>query len=194
MPRIEPLNPPYPEGIEQSLRRWMPPGAPHEPIALFRVLHRNPELASRMFALGAGLLGHGLLPAMDREIVIARVTARTGCAYEWGVHAASLARQAGLTEEQLRATTHTDPATTVSWSPRHAALLDAVDELHDTARLSQPAWDALRLHYDEAQLLEFLVLTGWYRTISHLANGLRLEEEAWGTPFPAPPVSRPAGS
>ncbi|KKD02314.1 hypothetical protein TN53_41215, partial [Streptomyces sp. WM6386] len=75
--------------------------------------------------------------------------------------------------------------------PRHAALLDAVDELHDTARLSQPAWDALRVHYEDAQLLEFLVLTGWYRTISHLANGLQLEQEAWGTPFPATPVSRP---
>jgi hypothetical protein len=84
MPRIEPLTPPYPAPIDQALRRWMPPGVTHEPLTLFRVLHRNPELASRMFALGAGLLGHGLLPAIDREIIIARVTARTGCAYEWG--------------------------------------------------------------------------------------------------------------
>lgn len=73
----------------------------------------------------------------------------------------------------------------VPWLPRHAALLDTVDELHDTARLSQPAWNALRVHYDDAQLLEFLVLTGWYRTISYLANGLLLEEESWGAAFPA---------
>ncbi|GHI41557.1 carboxymuconolactone decarboxylase family protein [Streptomyces violascens] len=185
MPRIEPLHPPYDASVDQSLRRWMPPGAPHEPLILFRVLHRNPELASRMFALGSGLLGHGLLPAADREIAIARVTARAGCGYEWGVHAASLARQAGLSSQQLRATTDPDPTAEVDWLPRHAALLGAVDELHDTARLSQPAWDALRAHYDDAQLLELLVLTGWYRTISHLANGLALEEESWGTPFPA---------
>ncbi|MGV9773853.1 carboxymuconolactone decarboxylase family protein [Streptosporangium sp. NPDC003464] len=183
MPRIEPLNPPYPPSVEQALRRWMPPGVPYEPLTLFRVLHRNPELASRMFALGAGLLGHGLLPAADREIVIARVTARAGCGYEWGVHAATLARQAGLSPEQLRATAVA--GIDASWSPRHAALLGAVDELHETARLSQPAWDALRVHYEDAQLLEFLVLTGWYRTISHLANGLLLREESWGTPFPA---------
>ncbi|MEV7404108.1 carboxymuconolactone decarboxylase family protein [Streptomyces sp. NPDC091267] len=185
MPRIEPLHPPYPASVEHALRRWMPPDVPHEPLTLFRVLHRNPELASRMFALGAGLLGHGLLPAADREIVIARVTARTGCAYEWGVHAATLARQAGLSPEQLRATTGIDPGTATSWLPRHRALLDAVDELHETAQLSQSVWDALRIHYEEAQLLELLVLTGWYRTISYLANGLLLEEEPWGAGFPA---------
>ncbi|MFJ4341654.1 carboxymuconolactone decarboxylase family protein [Streptomyces sp. NPDC088915] len=185
MPRIEPLTPPYPASIDQALRRWMPPGVPHEPLALFRVLHRNPELASRMFVLGAGLLGHGLLPALDREIVIARVTARSGCAYEWGAHAATLARQAGLGVEQIRATTRIDTATSFPWLPHHAALIDAVDALHDTAQLPQPVWDALCAHYEDAQLLEFLVLAGWYRTISYLANGLLLEEETWGVPFPA---------
>lgn len=185
MPRIEPLEPPYSAQIDQALRRWMPPGVTHEPLSLFRVLHRNPELASRMFAVGAGLLGHGLLPALDREIVIARVTARANCSYEWGVHAAAFSHQVGLTPEQLRATTATDPTASTSWQPRHAALLGAVDELHDTAHLSHPAWTTLRDHYDEPQLLEFLVLAGWYRTISYLANGLLLDQESWATPFPA---------
>ncbi|GGU86945.1 hypothetical protein GCM10010275_23440 [Streptomyces litmocidini] len=188
MPRIEPLVPPYSPAVDRALRRWMPPGVPHEPLLLFRVLHRHPELASRMFALGAGLLGHGLLPAADRELVIARVTARSGCAYEWGVHAATLAPQAGLGPERIRATTDPDTgAGPASPSGRHAALLAAVDELHDTAHLSEPAWDALRAHYEEAQLLELLVLAGWYRTISYLANGLLLEQEPWAEPFPAAP-------
>ncbi|MER7705847.1 carboxymuconolactone decarboxylase family protein [Kitasatospora sp. NPDC097605] len=188
MPRIEPLTPPYPEDVDRALRRWMPPGAPHEPLALFRVLHRHPELASRMFVLGSGLLGHGLLPAADRELVIARTTARAGCGYEWGVHAATLAPQAGLTPAQLRATAADDPAAAgVAWSPRQAALLAAVDDLHDTARVGAAAWDALRPHYDDAQLLELLVLTGWYRTVAHVANGLRLADEPWAEPFPAGP-------
>ncbi|WP_214415862.1 carboxymuconolactone decarboxylase family protein [Sphaerisporangium fuscum] len=193
MPRIEPLNPPYPASIDQALRRWMPPGVSYEPLTLFRVLHRNHELASRMFALGAGLLGHGLLPAADRELVITRVTARAGCRYEWGVHAATLARQAGLSLERLRATAA--PGIDGSWPPRHAALLHAVDELHETARLSQPVWDALRMHYQDEQLLEFLVLAGWYRTIGYLANGLLLEEEPWAVPFPeAPQGPQPDGA
>lgn len=28
------------------------------------------------------------------------------------------------------------------------------------------------------------MLAGWYRTISYVANGLLLEEEPWGAPFP----------
>ncbi|RCH68981.1 carboxymuconolactone decarboxylase family protein [Streptomyces sp. SDr-06] len=184
MPRIAPLHPPYSAEVDQALRRWMPPGVPHEPLTLFRVLHRHPELASRMFVLGSGLLGHGLLPAADRELVIARTTARAGCAYEWGVHAAHLAGRAGLTPRHLRATTAPASAFDAAWPPHHAALLDAVDELHETAHLSEPAWDALHTHYDDAQILEILVLTGWYRTISYVANGLRLEEEDWGIPFP----------
>jgi hypothetical protein len=102
-----------------------------------------------------------------------------------GRHAlAILARQAGLRPEQLQATTDTDPAANVPWPPHHAALLGAVDELHDTAQLSQAAWDALRVHYEGGQLLEFLVPAGWYRTNSYLANGLLLEEEPWGARFP----------
>ncbi|MEU8892260.1 carboxymuconolactone decarboxylase family protein [Streptomyces sp. NPDC048442] len=183
MPRIEPLTPPYSPQIGQALHRWMPPGVDHEPLTLFRVLYRNPELASRMFTLGAGLLGHGLLPDLDREIVIARTTARSGCAYEWGVHASAFAHRVGLTPEQLRATTADEPTADTSWQPQHRALLAAVDELHDTARLSTPTWDSLRAHYEDPQLLELLVLTGWYRTISYLANGLQLDEEAWATPI-----------
>lgn len=185
MPRIEPLAPPYPATIGEALRRWMPPGVTEEPLTLFRTLHRHPELASRMFPLGAGLLAHGVLPAVDREIVIARVTARSGCGYEWGVHAAVFAEQVGLGADQLRATTDPDPVAGATWLPRHVALLDAVDELHDTARLSERAWHALREHYDDAQLVELLVLAGWYRTISYLANGLALDEESWAVPFPA---------
>jgi alkylhydroperoxidase family enzyme len=134
-----------------------------------------------MRVLGAGLLAHGMLPPDDREIVIARVCARAGCRYEWGVHASVFAEAVSLTPEQVEATVTGDLN---FWSPRQRALIQAVDELHDTARLSQDTWQALSHHYDDARLLEFLVLAGWYRTISQLANTLLLDEEPWATPFP----------
>ncbi|MBV2156424.1 carboxymuconolactone decarboxylase family protein [Kitasatospora sp. SUK 42] len=196
MPRIRPLEPPYAADVLHTLRRWTPPRAPHQPLSLFRVLQRNRDLASRMFALGGGLLGHGLLPDADRELVIARATARAGCTYEWGVHAATMGRWAGLTPEQLAATATEAPydpeapdapdaPTSPRWAPHQAALLRAVDELHDTADLSDTAWSALSAHYEDDQLLELLVLTGWYRTIAGLANALRLNDEPWSTPFPS---------
>ncbi|MFB4303031.1 carboxymuconolactone decarboxylase family protein [Actinomadura sp. NTSP31] len=187
MARIAPLEPPYAPEIDQALRKWMPPGAAHEPLALFRVLHRNPELASRMRVLGAGLLAHGRLPARDREIVIDRTCARAGCEYEWGVHVATFGEAAGLTAEQIDATVTGDPA---PWSARERALVRAVDELHDSARLSPETWDGLAASYDEPQLLELLVLAGWYRMIGQLINALEIRNEPWAATFAAP---RPAG-
>jgi len=183
MARIDPLTPPYTPEIEHALRKWMPPGVGHDPLVLFRTLHHNEQLASRMRVLGAGLLAHGTLPQLDREVVIARVCARCGCHYEWGVHAAVFAQEVGLTQDQLEATVAADVDDRI-WSSRHNALIRAVDELHDTAQLSQPAWTALQEHYNPAQLLEFLVLAGWYRTIAYLANGLLLPDEPWAMIMP----------
>lgn len=183
MSRVTPLSPPYEPEIDTALRRWMPPGAAMDPLLLFRVLHVHPDLASRMRVLGAGLLGSSSFPPADREVVIARVCARTGCEYEWGVHAAAFGEAVGLTPEQVSATV-LDSEPSAVWSPAHRALIAAVDELHDTAHLSDGAWAALREHYDDRQLIEFLVLAGWYRTISYLANGLRLDREAWAARFP----------
>ncbi|MEV0937894.1 carboxymuconolactone decarboxylase family protein [Streptomyces phaeochromogenes] len=181
--RIDGITPPYDPESERELRRWMPPGVTQEPLMLFKVLQRHPDLASRMRTLGAGLLVHGRLSDADRELVIARVAARCGCAYEWGVHMAAYAEASGLGQERIPLTvtgTSADPA----WTPRQGALLRAVDELHDTARLSGDAWTALRAHLDEIEALEFLVLAGWYRTIAYVANGLEIEQEPWARAFP----------
>jgi len=184
MARVAPLTPPYEADVEEALRKWMPPGVAQDPLALFRLLQRHPGLASRMRVLGAGLLAHGELPALDREVVIARVTARCGCRYEWGVHAAVFASAVGLTPVQVEATV-TGGSGHPAWSRRHRALIAAVDELHDTATVSADAWAALAEHYPVSQLLEFLVLAGWYRTIAYVANGVGLDEEPWGAPYPA---------
>lgn len=184
--RIDGVTPPYEPETDRALHRWMPPGVVREPLMLFKVLERHPELASRMRALGAGLLVHGRLGDADRELVIARVAARSGCTYEWGVHMATYAEAAGLTPEQVTLTATgapDDPA----WSARQTALLRAVDELHATAHVSDAVWSGLREHLGEQQVLELLVLAGWYRTIAYVANGARIEEEPWALALPGTP-------
>ena len=44
---------------------------------------------------------------------------------------------------------------------------------------------ALRAHYDEAQILEILLLCGFYKTVSFIANGLKLPLEETAARFPA---------
>ena len=102
--RIRPLEPPYDPETGEMLKRWMPPGAAVEPLALFRTLAVHPDLMSRMRPLGSGILNHGQVPPRDREIVLHRTCARAGAEYEWGVHAVAFAESVGLTADQVAST------------------------------------------------------------------------------------------
>src|ERR1700692_4686910 len=99
MSRIAPLQPPYAPDIQQQFDRIMR-GAP--PLMLFRVIAGNAR-AWEKFRAGS-LLARGPLSLREREIVIDRTCALTGCEYEWGVHVATSAEAAHLTGEQIRAT------------------------------------------------------------------------------------------
>jgi alkylhydroperoxidase family enzyme len=183
-PRIPPIEPPYEPEIEESLRKWMPPGAEVEPLRLFRTLMVHPELAARMRPLGAALLGHPTVDPREREVVIHRATARAGAEYEWGVHAVAFGRPLGLTDEQIVATAGGD-ADDPAWSDRDRLLVRLVDELHDTATVSDELWSELEGGWTKPQLLELVVCAGWYRLISQSINAARIELEPWAERFPA---------
>ena len=145
-PRIAPLQPPYPPEIQQQFDRIMR-GAP--PLMLFRVMAGHAR-AWEKFRAGS-LLDRGPLTLREREIVIDRTCARTGCEYEWGVHVATFAEAAHLTDEQVRATVRGD-ADAACWSAAEQALIAAVDALHERATLErcriQGAVGALRRRED----------------------------------------------
>lgn len=183
MATIEPLQPPYPPEIEEAFSRWMPPGLNKPPLRLFRILHRYPELASRMRVLGGGLLGHGALSERDRELVVTRITGRHGARYEWGVHAAFYGERAGLTDEQLTETVLADEPSAV-FDDHDRLVLAAADELAEHCRLGEETLAALKGVYDDRQLIEFVVLVGWYRAVSGMCGVLRPEPEEWSHPWP----------
>src|SRR4029434_2635219 len=127
------------------LEAIMPPGEP--PLTLFTTLARVPRIWDR-FRAGSPLdrrpvslphpqsvLAPGRVSLRHREIVIDRTCARCGCAYEWGVHVAFFAQRVALTQEQLRATVHGD-SNDPAWSDEERLLIRMVDELHDTANIS----------------------------------------------------------
>lgn len=101
--------------------------------------------------------------------MILRTCARAGCWYEWGIHAEAFAGQVGLTPAEIEATAieeASDPLTA------------ATDELHDHSRWSDGTWRALRERYTDEQLIELLVLAGWYRMISYVVTNLLDGEDA----------------
>src|SRR6195256_3825636 len=145
-PRLAPLAPPYAPEIQAQFDRIMR-GAP--PLVLFRVMAGHAR-AWEKFRAG-GLLDRGPLSLREREIVIDRTCARTGCEYEWGVHVTTFAAAAHLTKEQGRPTVR-GAATDGCWSEAEQVLIAAVDALHDRATLSDAEFAVLSAHYDEAKI------------------------------------------
>jgi alkylhydroperoxidase family enzyme len=174
--RIVPLAAPFEPDVEELLHAMMPPGVP--PIGLFRMFGRNPAMTAAMQPWGRHLLGRTLsVDLRAREVVIDRTCARCGCEYEWGVHVAFFASRAGLTQAQVASLTTGGPDDPCWESARDRLLVRLVDELHEGSDVGRELWSALRAEFDEDQLMELLLLCGWYHAISFVARGARVPLE-----------------
>jgi alkylhydroperoxidase family enzyme len=176
--RIAPAQPPFGPEIQSALERIMPQGVP--PLVLFTTLARNPRVFQRFMA--GGLLDKGSIGLREREIMIDRTTARCGSEYEWGVHVTFFAEKAELTQDQIRATTKSAAGDGV-WSRRDALILRLADVLHETATIEDGLWNELKAEFTDAQLLELIVLSGFYHMVSFLTNALRLPLEPGAARF-----------
>ena len=144
------------------------------PPNLFATLARNRSLFRRWLFFAGRLMPGGGLPRADTELVILRVSHLTGCPYEAGHHR-PMARRAGLDQAQIDAVEQ--PLDEFPWAPRQAAILTAVDELHASRRIGDVAFEALRAHLSERDLVEFCMLVGHYEMIAGLINSLGIEED-----------------
>ena len=181
--RLSPLEPPYDPEVERTLERMMPPGV--EPLKLFRTVAHNRQILDRFRSTGTYLLNFGTVEARDRELVIHRTCARCWSEYEWGVHVVAFGRPLGFTEEQLAATVHGGPGDGV-WSQEQSLLIRLVDELHDTAAVSDDLWQALADGWTAEQLVELIAIVGQYHLVSFLTNALAIELEEHAARFPPP--------
>ncbi len=179
-PRIPLIEPPYPESMQQDFDRVMR-GLP--PLNIFRTVAHNPRVLSRMVA--GGLLDKGSISLRQRELVILRTCALCRAEYEWGVHVAAYGAKAQFTPEQIAATVQGDAATTL-WSREEQLLIGMCDALQRRQDIDDALWSELSATFSEAQLIELLMLAGFYQMVSCVVNTTRLEHQA-GTPrFPAP--------
>ncbi len=180
--RLQAAAEPYPAKVQAAFdrfpRSWMPP------FRVFTTLALHPELFERFIRGAPSYLPGTHLSIRQREILLLRATARCRCEYEWGMRVHYFADEAALTPAQIRATVH-GGAMDTCWTNDDAVLLRLADELHDTSDVSDDLWGTLRGGFDDQAILELLLLAGYYRMGSYLANALRLPLEPHvGRPFP----------
>jgi alkylhydroperoxidase family enzyme len=147
-----------------------PPSMTEVPELVLTLL-RHPDLYQRITDLAVQLLGRGVLSPRDRELAVLRVGWLCQAPYEWGEHV-RLAKQAGLTSEEIERVTQ--GSSIPGWTEHEAALLRAVEELHDNAMISDATWRALSENLNERQLIELPVLIGQFTLVAYLQNTLRL--------------------
>jgi alkylhydroperoxidase family enzyme len=150
---------------------WLPP------LNIFKTIAHNEPLARGFLSLGGHLLRGEVLPAREREIVILRTGWRAQSEYEFGQHT-TIGLGVGVTADEVAWLADVgDPA----WTADDAALVALVDELCYEDAVSDATWAQLAKRWSPEQLLELLVLAGYYRLVSGLLNGAGVALEP-GTP------------
>lgn len=176
-PRIEPLAE---EDLPEEARVNMGGGPT---LNIFRTLAHHPGLAKRWLVFGNHILGKSTLPARDREIAILRIGYLCQSGYEWGQHVV-IGKQCGLNDDEVsRIAAGPDAG---GWSPLERALLQATDELHGDAFVTDDTWAALAEHYDTQQLMDLVFTIGQYQLVSMALNsfGVQAEDGLPGLPDP----------
>ena len=142
---------------------------------IFRTLANHPALAKRWMVFANHILGKSTLSVRDRELLILRIGWLCQAGYEWGQHV-QIARQAGMSDEEIRSA-RTGPDT-AGLSALDKLLLEATDELHADAFVSDTAWQGLQQHYNTQQLMDLVFTVGQYNLVCMALNsfGVQLDE------------------
>jgi alkylhydroperoxidase family enzyme len=172
-----------PNSVDPELAEILSHALTHNgaPLNIFAVLARHPKLLKRFNLLGGFLLNKGLLPARERELVILRIGWNAEAVYEFGQHTI-IGRQVGVTDEEISALTRARDSH--PWSTGDAALIAMSDELSDDDCVSDATWELLAARWSEAELIELLIVSGFYRLVSGFLNsaGVQLDEGVAGFP------------
>lgn len=178
-PRIAPKTDVTDEDAEVLARAGTRPG--RAPLNIFSTLVHNRRVANRAVLLGGAFLGKGTIGGREREIVILRVGHNASAVYEFGQHTV-IGRREGLTDDEITALATDDPGD--GWNEVDRALIALADELCADDCVGDATWATLSRTFDEGQMVELVVLAGYYRMISGFLNsaGVQLDEGVPGWP------------
>jgi alkylhydroperoxidase family enzyme len=136
----------------------------------------HPALARAFNTFNGHLLFATTLSQRQRELLVLRVAALRGAAYEWAQHAV-LASDVGIDSDELERIK--TGAAAVGWSPLDEAMLRAVDELVLDAKISDPTWKTLSADLDEQQLMDLVFTVGAYDALAMAFRsfGVQLDDD-----------------
>jgi alkylhydroperoxidase family enzyme len=140
------------------------------------MLGHAPRSVTQIARLGAALFADASLGATDRELLILTYATVFEAEYEWAQHV-PISRAVGVTDAQREAVRHRRYDAEVFTAAQQALLgfaaAAAASPLVDDARHA-----AVAAHYTEEQIVETLVLAGFYYLLARVCTVLDVEIDA----------------
>ena len=112
-----------------------------------------------------------VLAPRDLEIMILRTAWLCQSAYSWGEHV-NFGKKAGITSEEIERLTQGSEAP--GWSEKDRAVIRMAEELHETCNVSNETWAVLTDHFSDKEIIELLMIAGFYREVAYLYNTMRV--------------------
>jgi alkylhydroperoxidase family enzyme len=145
-----------------------------------RMLSYAPTALPPYYSFSFALLEQLELDPKLRELTILRVAHRTQSHYAWVQHVA-LAQLVGVSDEQITSLQQGE-AESEHFTTKEQLVLTFADEVMQTPRLSDALFEQMRSHFSSREIVELLLVVGWYWTVSRLMTTLDIEPDpALGT-------------
>ena len=141
-----------------------------------RMLSYAPTVLRPYYAFSATLLDQLELDPRLRELIILRVAYQTQAQYAWTQHV-ELAQLAGVSDEQIASLQQGEEAGEHFTTKERLALVFA-DEVLRTPRLSDALFEQMRRQFSSREMVELLLVVGWYWTVGRLMTTLDIEPDA----------------
>jgi alkylhydroperoxidase family enzyme len=144
-------------------------------INVYKLLLHTPALAAIWLDFVSAARFRTALDGRLREIVIVRVAHLNRTAYVFKQHVPQLSAPEGLSDAECDALADWQAAT--SFSARERAALAYADAMTRDIAVPDDVFEALRLHFDERQIVELSVLVGLYNMHTRVFTALGIDPE-----------------
>jgi 4-carboxymuconolactone decarboxylase len=142
----------------------------------FSMLAHAPAVSASVLRLVFALLTETALDPKLRELVILRVAHRCDGEYVWVQHAA-IAGTTGVSDAQTAALKRGETPADL-FTDRERRAFAFADEVFDTCRAADDTFRAVRELFSPREVVELVLLIGYFRMISGLMTTLDVEVEA----------------
>ena len=141
---------------------------------VLRTFAHHPELANAFSPLNIHLLSTNTLPVKERQIAIMRTAWITGATYMWSSHLQTSV-SCGLSPEMYGPIQRgaDDPY----FTDFERTVIRATEDLVHDRKVSSENWEALKVQWNEKQLLDFLFTVGCYVMVAGVMRSTGAERQ-----------------